>query len=151
MTDLNKHQHIEISDCGRAVTSADVATSRDGQGPARASLRAASGHIPPGSRARLVDAVLALPEVQDSQGLQATVPLGDAESLQRLRDRCEDMTTRPAGSSALVDATVRRSHVLDDPQLPALAALSLTARQSTATRRRRTGPTSAAARAAGEP
>src|SRR5665811_893171 len=74
---------------------------REPHRPAVPGCRAASGHIPPGSRARLVDAVLALPEVQDSQGLQATVPLGDAESLQRLRDRCEGMTTRPAGSSAL--------------------------------------------------
>jgi hypothetical protein len=117
LTGQDKHQHIEISDGERAVTSADIATSRDGQGPARASLWAASGHIPPGSRARLVDAVLDLPEVQDSPGLQATVPLGDAESLQRLRDRCEDMTTRAAGSSALVDAALRRSHIPDDPQL----------------------------------
>jgi hypothetical protein len=117
LTGQDKHQHIEISDGERAVTSADIATSRDGQGPARASLWAASGHIPPGSRARLVDAVLDLPEVQDSPGLQATVPLGDAESLQRLRDRCEDMTTRAAGSSALVDAALRHSHIPDDPQL----------------------------------
>jgi hypothetical protein len=117
MIGQDKHQHIEISDGERTVTSADIATSRDGQVPARASLRAASGHIPPGSRARLVDAVLALPEVQDSPGLQATIPLGDAESLQRLRDRCEDMTARAAGSSALVDATLRRSFVLDNPQL----------------------------------
>jgi hypothetical protein len=117
MSSQDKHQHIEITDGERTVTSADIATSSDGQGPARASLRAAAGHIPPGSRARLVDAVLALPEVRDSPGLQATVPLGDTESLQRLRDRCEGMTTRAAGSSALVDATLRRSFMLDDPQL----------------------------------
>jgi hypothetical protein len=32
------------------------------------------------------------------------VPLGDAESLERLRERTEDAVTRPAGSTALVDA-----------------------------------------------
>ena len=32
------------------------------------------------------------------------VPLGDAESLQRLEERTDGMTTRAAGSSALVDA-----------------------------------------------
>ena len=53
LTGQDKHQHIEISHGERAVTSADIATSRDGQGPARASLWAASGHIPPGSGARL--------------------------------------------------------------------------------------------------
>jgi hypothetical protein len=48
--------------------------------------------------------VLDLPDVQHSDHLQATVPLGDSESLQRLQDRCAGMTTRAAGSSALVEA-----------------------------------------------
>ena len=57
-----------------------------------------------GSRASLVDAVLDLPELQGGTHLEATVPLGDAESLQRLEERTDGMTTRAAGSSALVDA-----------------------------------------------
>jgi hypothetical protein len=44
------------------------------------------------------------PEVQASSRLEATVPLGDAESLERLRERTDDAVTRPAGSTALVDA-----------------------------------------------
>jgi hypothetical protein len=44
------------------------------------------------------------PEVQASLRLEATVPLGDAGSLQRLRERTEDTVTRAAGSTALVDA-----------------------------------------------
>ena len=39
-------------------------------------------------------------------GAVATVPLGDAESLQRLRERTKDTLTRPAGSTALVDADI---------------------------------------------
>jgi hypothetical protein len=35
------------------------------------------------------------------------VPLGDAEALQRLRERTRDAVTRPAGSTALVDAAIR--------------------------------------------
>jgi hypothetical protein len=46
-------------------------------------------------------------EVQASSRLEATVPLGDAESLQRLRERTEDTVTRPAGSTALVNADYR--------------------------------------------
>jgi hypothetical protein len=37
-------------------------------------------------RASLVDAVMDLSEVQDSSRMEATVPLGDAESLEWLRD-----------------------------------------------------------------
>ena len=47
-----------------------------------------------------------LPEVQASSRLEATVPLGDAESLERLRERTEDAVTRPAGSTALLDAGI---------------------------------------------
>lgn len=47
-----------------------------------------------------------LPEVQDSAHLAAAVPLGDSELLQRLRERAQDVTTRPAGSTAMVDADV---------------------------------------------
>jgi hypothetical protein len=44
--------------------------------------------------------------VQASARLQAAVPLGDSESLERLRERTEDTVTRPAGSTALVDADI---------------------------------------------
>lgn len=47
-----------------------------------------------------------LPLVQSSERLEATVPLGDGESLQRLRERTEKLATRPAGSTALVDAQI---------------------------------------------
>ena len=104
MTDKASHRNVEISNEGRVVASAEVGISPDTPDTARASLHAESGHLPVGSRASLVDAVLDLPEVQGSAHLEATVPLGDAESLQRLRERTDDMATRAAGSSALVDA-----------------------------------------------
>ena len=59
------------------------------------SLRAESGHIAPGQPASLVDAVLDLPEVQDCAHLEAAFPLGDSESLHRLKQRCEDVSTHP--------------------------------------------------------
>jgi uncharacterized phage protein gp47/JayE len=74
------------------------------RGPSGTSSLASSGHTPRGSRASLVDAVMDLPEVQASSRLEAAVPPGDAESLERLRERTEDAVTRPAGSTALVDA-----------------------------------------------
>ncbi len=38
--------------------------------------------------------------------LEAAFPLGDGESLQRLRQRCQDVTARPAGCSALLDSSL---------------------------------------------
>ncbi len=98
------HRHVEISDGDRTVAAAEVTTSPGGT--ARASLRAESGHIAPGSRASLVDAVLDLPEVQDCARPEAACPLGDSESLHRLKERCEDVSTHPAGASALVEANL---------------------------------------------
>jgi hypothetical protein len=105
MTDPETSQHIEIEGGDRTVADADVSASAEPGGTAKVSLRAASGHIPPGSRASLVDAVMDLPEVRESSRLEAAVPLGDSESLERLRQRADEVTTRPAGSTALVDAT----------------------------------------------
>jgi hypothetical protein len=97
---------LEIKDGDDTVAAAEVTKEGDSE-TARASLHAAAGHIAPGRRASLVDAVMDLPEVRDSTRLEATVPLGDSESLERLRERTDDTTTRPAGSSALLDASIR--------------------------------------------
>jgi hypothetical protein len=106
MADRGRSRRIEIKDGDQTVAAAEVTTSQEADGTAQASLQPASGHIAPGSRASLVDAVMDLPEVQASARLEATVPLGDGESLERLRERTDDTSTRPAGSTALVDAKV---------------------------------------------
>ena len=100
------HQHVEVGDDDRIVAAAEVTTSEGSGGTARASLRAESGHITPGRRASLVDAVLDLPEVRESAHLEAAFPLGDSESLHRLQERCEDVRTHPAGRSALLEANL---------------------------------------------
>lgn len=106
MTSPDKSRHVEVKDGDQTVAAAEVTTLDNAEGTVRASLLPSSGHTPPGSRASLVDAVMDLPEVQASSRLEATVPLGDAESLERLRERTEDTVTRPAGSTALVDADI---------------------------------------------
>ena len=101
------YQHVEISDGGRTVAAAEVIISGGTGGTARASLRAESGHIAPGRRASLVDAVLDLPAVRESTRLAAVFPLGDSESLHRLEQRCRDVRTRPAGSTAILEADLQ--------------------------------------------
>ena len=109
MADHHLHQHVEVSDDDRTVATAEVTTSEGSGGTARVSLHAEPGHITPGHRASLVDAVLDLPEVQESARLEAAFQLGDSESLHQLQERCEDVSTRPAGWSALVDANLPSS------------------------------------------
>jgi hypothetical protein len=102
-------QHVEVSEDDRTVATAEVTTSEGSGGTARVSLRAEPGHITPGRRASLVDAVLDLPEVQESARVEAAFQLGDSESLHRLQERCEDVSARQAGWSTLVDANLPSS------------------------------------------
>ena len=118
MTSPDKSRHIEVKEGEQTVAAAEVTTLDDAGGTVRASLLPSSGPAPPGSRAGLVDAVMDLPEVQASSRLEATVPLGDADSLQRLRERTEDSVTRPAGSTALVDADIPATRPADPGQEP---------------------------------
>lgn len=106
MTSPDRSQHVEVGDGGQPVAGAEVSTSAGADGTVRASLHAQAGHITPGRRASLVDAVMDLPEVQASVRLEATIPLGDGESLERLRERTEDAVTRQAGSTMLLDANI---------------------------------------------
>jgi hypothetical protein len=104
MTHPEDARRVEIKDGDQTVAAAEV-SQHDG-GTTRASLHASAGHVPPGRRADLVDAVVDLPEVQASSRLEATIPLGDGETLDRIRERTEETTSRAAGSTALVDASL---------------------------------------------
>jgi hypothetical protein len=109
MTAPEDARRVEIKDGDQTVAAADV--SQQPGGTTRASIHAASGHVAPGRRADLVDAVVDLPEVQASSRLEATIPLGDGELLGRLRERTQDAVTRAAGSTALVDADIPQADI----------------------------------------
>jgi hypothetical protein len=113
MTNPDEARRVEIKDGEQTVAAADVSKQPDGA--TRASLHPASGHVAPGHRAELVDAVVDLPEVREGDRLEASVPLGDSEALQRLRERTEETETRPAGSTALVDGTIPDGPAEEDP------------------------------------
>ena len=118
MTNPDTPRHIEVGDGDQSVAAAEVTTSAGAEGTVRASLHASAGHITPGSRASLVDAVMDLPEVQASTRMEATVPLGDGETLERLRERTEDAVTRSAGSTTLLDANIPSGGRSDSPSGP---------------------------------
>jgi hypothetical protein len=103
-TKATRDQQVDITDNGHIVASADVSTPAKSHGTARVALHTESGHIPVGTRAHLVDVVLDLPEVQLSDHLQAYAPIGDTESMGRIRERTTDMRTHAAGCTAIIDA-----------------------------------------------
>ena len=102
-------RHIEVRDNeGHIAAVAEVTTGRGPEGTVRASMYAKSEHVRPGDRTSLVDAVMDLPEVQASKRVEATVPYGDAETVQRLRERTDETAIRAAGATTLLDANIPR-------------------------------------------
>lgn len=96
------HRGVQV-DGGDCIVCADLVTDEVEHGTARIAVHPTAGHVAPGTRTKLVDELLDLPETQHSHRFEATLPMGDAESLLRLRERCEHVTVRAAGSSTLVE------------------------------------------------
>jgi hypothetical protein len=115
MTNPPTSRHIEVKDeHDRTAAVAEVAADQGPQGTVRASLYAKSEYVRPGDRTSLVDAVMDLPEVQTNETLEAAIPLGDIETVERLRQRTDNPVLRAAGASTLLDATIPRPP--DPPQ-----------------------------------
>jgi hypothetical protein len=107
MTDPEASRHIEVKDANdKTAAIAAVSTDSGPEGTVRTSMYAKSEHVRPGDRASLVDAVMELPEVQSSDRMEATVPYGDIESVERLQERTDDPELRAAGGTTLLDATI---------------------------------------------
>jgi len=98
---------IQIEDDGHLVATAEV-TPRDDAGVVHSDLHVESGHLPPGTRTRLVDAVLEHPDVHGAEVLAATMPIGDSEMLERVRERYDDVEARAAGATTLVEARLEK-------------------------------------------
>ena len=86
---------------GRCVASADIEVVENAT---RTSLRVEAGHLPAGTRERLVDAVLDSPEVDASRRIEASIPIGDTDMLRRIRERCQTIESHAAGASCLINA-----------------------------------------------
>ena len=107
MSDADQQRHITIDHAGRAVATADLESCTDTD-TIIASLHIESGHLPTGTRTRLVDAVVDRASALHAERLQASLPAGDGEILDRLRERCTRVDTRTAGSSCLAEARLQQ-------------------------------------------
>jgi len=103
MTRSHDHADVEIQDGGRVLASAEV-TPTDDPAVVHSELHVESGHLPQGTRSRLVDAVLEHPEVGRAERLVATLPIGDTEMIERVRERSEDVELHAAGATKIVEA-----------------------------------------------
>jgi hypothetical protein len=96
---------IAVAIDGRLAGIATVSPTED---PAvvRSAMHVESGHLPAGARSSLVDAVLDDPEVKRASHLSATMPTGDTEMVDRVRERADSVELRAVGATKLVEANL---------------------------------------------
>ena len=100
-----EHQDITIENEGRVVAHAALNPTPNTEILA-AAMEVEHGHLPTGTRSRLVDAVVAEAAAQHGTYLQASLPVGDAEMLHRLREHCPDLHARAVGATCIADGTL---------------------------------------------
>lgn len=98
-------QHVTVEEAGRIVAEALVHNDLE-RSVLNATLHVEPGHLPPGTRSRLVDAVLEQSEAEPGTRLEVAFPAGDAEILDRMRERCGEVETRAAGATVLLNGAV---------------------------------------------
>jgi len=106
---------ILIETEGRTLATAELHPTGTA-GVVHSDLHVESGHLPVGTRARLVDAVLAHPDVDHADRLVATMPLGDTEMLARVRECCDQVEAHAAGATKVVEARVHRASAVHQGQ-----------------------------------
>jgi hypothetical protein len=99
----DRNSSVQILADGHVLADADVHPTDDPR-VVHSELHAEPGQLPPGTRGRLVDAVLDHPSVDAAEHLVATLPMGDTEMLDRVRERTTDVSTRAAGATKIVEA-----------------------------------------------
>jgi hypothetical protein len=98
---MAENKQFSIEEDGQVVAEATVLPP-DSDGEARAQVTVAPGHLPPGTRQRVSDAVHEVVTDTDADRLTASVPLGDAELVQGISSRLEEAETRAAGSTSII-------------------------------------------------
>lgn len=98
-------RHVIVEGDGRILAEALVHADPE-RSVVAATLRVEAGHLPMGTRTQLVDAVLDQAVAPPGTHLEVTLPAGDAEILDRMRERCAEVETHAAGASVRLSAEI---------------------------------------------
>ena len=99
--------YLTLTDDDQILAEATIRTATH-RPSVHADLHVEAGHLPVGTRTLLVDAFLDLSAAEPGIHLQVTLPAGDGEILDRLRERCDNLQTRAAGASCLATGTLQK-------------------------------------------
>ena len=102
---MTEDRHVSISAHGETLAEATI-SAPDDDGTARVDVHTEPGHLPVGARKRLTDAIHDVVTADDVERISATVPMGDAELVEGIRDHLTDVELRAAGATSIVTGEV---------------------------------------------
>ena len=103
MTD--DQNRISLEKDGRLLAEATL-SDVDPDGRLKAQVHVEAGHLPPGTRTAMAEAIHERVQSSSAEHLTAAVPLGDGELIDGLARPLSDVTLRAAGATSLIDGDV---------------------------------------------
>jgi hypothetical protein len=103
---LADDKHITVEHDGQVLSQAIVSPA-DQHHEARAHVHVAPGHLPAGTHQQMADAILEAVTQDHAERLTASVPRGEAELVENIRDHLTDVELRSAGASSIIQGDVR--------------------------------------------
>lgn len=105
---MSDDRQIKVEKDGRLLAQAELSVSKR-TNEARAQVHVAPGQLPSGTRQRMADALHDAVTEDRATHLTASVPLGDAELVQGLREHLDDVELRAAGATSIIEGSVKRT------------------------------------------
>lgn len=103
---MPEDRHITIAAEGDVLAEASVSTPDD-DGEVRVAVHVAPGQLPAGARQRMADAIHDTLTENNAERVTATVPLGDAELVDGIREHLDHAELRAAGATSIIQGDVR--------------------------------------------
>jgi hypothetical protein len=102
---MAENRHVSIAAGGDVLAEATISTPDD-NGEVRVAVAMASGHLPAGARQRMADAIHETVINDHADRLTASVPLGDAELVDGIRQHLDDPELRAAGATSIIEGDI---------------------------------------------
>ena len=93
---------ISLEEDGRLLAEATL-SEVDPTGRVQAQVHVEPGHLPPGTRQAMAEALHERVQSTDAEHLTAAVPLGDGELIDGIRRPLTDVNLRAAGATSLIE------------------------------------------------
>lgn len=102
---MPEDKQISVEENGEVLAQATISPP-DENHAARAEVTVAPGHLPVGTRQKMADAVYEAVCDDHAGHLTATVPKGDAELVEGIRDHLSDVELRAAGATSIIEGDI---------------------------------------------